>query len=218
MALTDRHLLLQFLLRLFTCTFLGTSKWNRQIQKFEIQFSWFNLEPDCFLDFPDFTRFGKPPAKIDATRHPGRLPFARLEWSACNGTGLSWLTLNRSAGPRWPLPAVLFTMFTITRAYFRPLYATKRTSWLLKLFIYSPVQSWFRNSEVLCKIASHTVHCHAAEAAILKNPQRKAEKGAEVNRAEWEFTKRKSDFPVIPVGTGKEEYVWRFPSFSETIR
>ena len=33
----------------------------------------------------------------------GRLPFARkirLEWNACNGTGFSWLTLNRSAGPR----------------------------------------------------------------------------------------------------------------------
>ena len=81
------------------------------------------------------------------------------------------------------------TIFTPTRAYFRSLYATTRkTSWFLKLVIYSPVQSWFRNSEVLCKLASHTVHCHAAGAAISKNLQWKAEKGAEVNRAEWEFT------------------------------
>ena len=64
----------------------------------------------------------------------------------------------------------------------------KRTSWLPKLVIYSPVQTWFRNSEVLCKIASQTVHCLAAEAAILKNLQWKAGKGAEVNRDEWEFT------------------------------
>ena len=64
----------------------------------------------------------------------------------------------------------------------------KRTSWLPKLVIYSPVQSWFRSSEVLCKIASHTVYCHAAEAAILKNLQWKAGKRAEVNQAEWEFT------------------------------
>ena len=67
----------------------------------------------------------------------------------------------------------------------------KRTSWLPKLVtvINVPVQSWFRNSEVLCKIiASHTVHCHDAEAAILKNLQWKAGKGIEVNRVEWEFT------------------------------
>ena len=44
----------------------------------------------------------------------GRLPrFAlkiRLEWNACNGTGFSWLTLNRSAGPRLTLLAVSRTI------------------------------------------------------------------------------------------------------------
>ena len=64
----------------------------------------------------------------------------------------------------------------------------KRTSWLPKLVIYLPVQSRFRDSEVLCKIASHTVHCHDAEAAILKNLQWKTGKGTEANRVEWEFT------------------------------
>ena len=64
----------------------------------------------------------------------------------------------------------------------------KRTSWLPKLVIYLPVQSWFRNSEVLCKITSHTVHSHDTEAAILKNLQWKTGKGAEANRVEWEFT------------------------------
>ena len=64
----------------------------------------------------------------------------------------------------------------------------KRKSWLPKLVIFLPVKSWFRNSEVLCKITSHTVHCHDTEAAILKNLQWKAGKGAEENRVEWEFT------------------------------
>ena len=59
----------------------------------------------------------------------------------------------------------------------------KRTSSLLKLVIYSPIQAWFRNSEVLCKIASHVVYCHAAEAVILKNLQWNAGKGAEVIRS-----------------------------------
>ena len=46
----------------------------------------------------------------------GRLPFAQkiqLEWNPCNGTGFSWLTLNRSAdsaSPRWTLLALLLTI------------------------------------------------------------------------------------------------------------
>lgn len=94
----------------------------------------------------------------------------------------------------------------------------KRTSSLLKLVIYSPIQAWFRNSEVLCKIASHVVYCHAAEAAILKNLQWNAGKGAEVIRVKWEFTNGTAIFRSFRLERGKEEYVWRFPSFSETFR
>ena len=121
----------------------------------------------------------------------GRLPFARkiwLEWNACNATGFSWLKLNRNAGPRWTLPAVLLTIFHPRQVIFGRSMLQKRTSWLWKLVIYSPLRSWFRNSEVLCKIPSHTVYYHAAEATILKNLRWKAGKGAEVNEAEQEFT------------------------------
>ena len=83
----------------------------------------------------------------------------------------------------------------------------KRTNWFPKLVIYLPVQSWFRNSEVLCKTASHPVHCHFEKSAVNGGKRRRGEPGR-VGVHKWY-----SDFPVIPVGTGKEEYVWRFPSF-----
>ena len=65
----------------------------------------------------------------------------------------------------------------------------KRTSWLPKVVIYSSVQSWFKNSVVLPNIASH-----AGKATILKTLQRKAGKGAEMNRGEWEFTNGTATF------------------------
>ena len=104
------------------------------------------------------------------------------------------------------------TIFTPTRPT-KKANATKKDKLIPKLVIYSLVQSGFRNLLVLCKIASHAVHCHDAEAAILKNLQKGRGDPGQVGVHKWH-----SDFPVIPVGRGKEEYVWRFPSFWETFR
>ena len=55
---------------------------------------------------------------------------------------------------------------------------------------------------MVSKIASHAVHCHAAEPAILKNLQKGRGDPGQVGVHKWY-----SDFPVIQLGTGKEEYI-----------
>ena len=54
---------------------------------------------------------------------------------------------------------------------------------------------------MLCKNASHPVHCHFEKSAVNGGKRRRGEPGR-VGVHKWY-----SDFSIRPVGTGKEEYV-----------
>ena len=73
-----------------------------------------NAAFSCFPRFPIgpilYPVLAGPLGLAPVVQRAGASTQIRLEWNACNGTGFSWLTLNRSAGPRLTLVAVLLTI------------------------------------------------------------------------------------------------------------
>ena len=79
----------------------------------------------------------------------------------------------------------------------------KRTSSLLKLVIYSPIQAWFRNSEVLCKIAFTRRVLPRCRSSHFEKSAVKCRKRGRGDPGQVGVHKWYSDFSVIPARTWK---------------